>query len=96
MCGNHIKTHARSRIIAAGQLNNTAALNSNFYLVPFSSAMVNDFITGQVHGYQVFKGNEVLSITPPVGFASASYQIDVIGLRGNALRILKGTVEKRQ
>jgi hypothetical protein len=95
-CGNHTKSHARSRIIAASQLQNQAALSSNFYMIPFSSAVVNDFVTGQVHGYQVFKGNEVLSITPGSTFASGSCQIDVLALRGNALRVLKGIVEKRQ
>lgn len=95
-CGNHIKTHARSRILAAAQMQNASAANVNYYMVPFSSAVVNDFVTGQVHGYQVFKGNEVLSITPNSGLAAGNYQIDVIGLRGNALRILRGDVEKRQ
>lgn len=94
-CGNHVKTHARSRILAAGQLDNVAALNSNFYMIPFSSAIVNDFVTGQVHGYQVFKGNEVLSITPNSSLSAGNYQIDVVALRGSALRILAGQVDKR-
>lgn len=96
MCGNNVKTHARSRIITLAQMDNLAANYVNFYMVPFSSAVVNDFFTGQVHGYQVFKGNEVLSITPNASLSAGNYQIDVIGLRGNALRVLKGDVEKRQ
>ena len=95
-CGNHVKTHARSRIIIAAQLQNLSAQNSNFYMVPFSSSVVNDFVTGQIHGYQVFKGNEVLSITPTSALVGGSYQVDVMGLRGNALRIFRGEVEKRQ
>lgn len=95
-CGNHVKTHARSRIIAALQLQNVSAANVNYYMLPFSSAVVNDFTTGQVHGYQVLKGNEVLSITPNSALSAGTYSIDVIGLRGNALRVLRGEIEKRQ
>ena len=94
--GNHIKTHARSRIIIAGQMHNLSAANVNYYMVPFSSDVVGDFISGQVHGYQVFKGNEVLSITPGAGLTAGSYDVDVLALRGNALRIMDGNVEKRQ
>lgn len=95
-CGNHVKTHARSRIIAAAQLQNTSAANVNFYMLPFSSAAVNDYVTGQVHGYQVLRGNEVLSITPSSALVAGNYQIDIIGLRGNALRVLNGEIDKRQ
>jgi hypothetical protein len=95
-CGNHVKTHARSRIIAASQMGNASAASVNYYMVPFSAAVVNDFVTGQVHGYQILNGNDVLSITPNSALVTGSYQIDVIGLRGNALRVFKGDVEKRQ
>lgn len=94
-CGNHIKTHARSRVIIASQMPNLSGLSVNYYMVPFSSAVVNDFVTGQVHGFQVFKGNEVLSITPNASLVGGNYQIDVMGLRGNALRIFRGDIEKR-
>ena len=94
-CGNHVKTHARSRVIIAGQLNNLSAANSNYYMVPFSSSVVQDFITGSVHGFQVLKGTETLAITPTAALVAGNYQIDVIGLRGTALRIQKGQVEKR-
>jgi hypothetical protein len=95
-CGNHIKTHARSRVILAAQMDNESGLNSNYYMVPFSASVVQDFFMGQNHGYQVFKGNENLILTPGASFASGSCQVDVLALRGNALRILKGSIEKKQ
>lgn len=95
-CGNHAKTHERSRIIAGADLHNLAAKNSNFYMVPFSGTVVHDFITGQVHGYQVFGGNETLSITPTTGTASGQYQVDVVALQSTALRIQGGEVSLRQ
>ncbi len=95
-CGNHLKTHARSRVIAAAQMPNLSAKSVNYYVIPFSSDVVGDFVTGKNGGFQVFKGNEVLTLTLNSAAASTNYQIDVIGLRANSLRVFRGDIEKRQ
>lgn len=94
-CGNHVKSAARSKIYMAAQLNNLSTRYSNHVMVPFSSAVVNDFITGQIHGFQTFEGTETLSITPTTGTASGQYQVDVIALQSTALRIQRGEITKR-
>lgn len=95
LAGNHIKSHVRSRIIAAGQLQNLAAANSNFYMLPFSQSVVQDLIVGSSSGFQVLEGTENLIFSTTAATAPGSYELLVIGFKANALRIQKGQVEKR-
>lgn len=95
-CGNHNKSHARSRWITAAQMPNLSAQSVNYYMTPFSVAVPTDFAVGQVHGYQVFRGNESVVFTPTAGLSAGNYQIDVVGLRAQTLRIQNGDIEIRK
>ena len=95
-CGNHNKSHARSRWIAAAQMPSLSAQSVNYYMTPFSVAVPTDFAVGQVHGYQVFRGNESVVFTPTAGLSAGNYQIDVVGLRAQTLRIQNGDIEIRK
>lgn len=97
LCGNHEKNAALNKLILSVQAHSLSPKFVNYTMIPFSSTVIQDFQHGQSHGYQVFGGkNEILNVTTATGVATGQYEVLVLGLRADSLRVQGGNAESRK
>jgi hypothetical protein len=77
LTSHYVLLHEDSRIENTELFDNLFGNNKNWYFIPFSSHLAEDYSSRSNQGYQVFMGTEKLVFTTNKSITPDAFQIDV-------------------